>query len=126
MAETGTQQQAPPEPAATQTAKPKAEPKARPTTDARPKRQPPYAVVLHNDQVNNFDYVVRVLNKVFRYGGGKCFWLTLKAHVSGRSIVWTGTLEVAELKVEQVRACGPDPSKPGALPIKVTAEPLPD
>lgn len=65
MAETGVQQQAPPEPATTE----KVRPKAKPTTGARPKRQPPYAVVLHNDPVNNFDYVVRVLNKVFRYGG---------------------------------------------------------
>jgi ATP-dependent Clp protease adaptor protein ClpS len=112
------EQQAPPEPAAGR--------KIRPATSAQPRRQPPYAVVLHNDPVNNFDYVVRVLNKVFRYGGGKCFWLTLKAHITGRSIVWTGTLEVAELKVQQVRDCGPDPSKPGAQPLKVTAEPLPD
>jgi ATP-dependent Clp protease adaptor protein ClpS len=119
MAETTTtEQRAPPQ-------SEKAEkPKAR--TDARPKRQPPYAVVLHNDPVNNFDYVVRVLRKVFHYGGGKCFWLTLKAHVSGRCIVWTGTLEVAELKVQQVRDCGPDPSKPGAAPIKTTAEALSD
>jgi ATP-dependent Clp protease adaptor protein ClpS len=118
MAETSTEQQAPPEPAKAQ--------KSKPSTDARPKRQPPYAVVLHNDRVNNFDYVVRVLRKVFRYGGGKCFWLTLRAQVTGRCIVWTGSLEVAELKVQQVTECGPDPTNPRAKPIKTTAEPLPD
>ena len=71
MAETTTtEQQAPPEPAKTR--------KEKPSTDTRPKRQPPYAVVLHNDPVNDFQYVIRVLQKVFRYGGGKCFWLTFR------------------------------------------------
>jgi ATP-dependent Clp protease adaptor protein ClpS len=110
-------QEAPTEPAREQ--------KTRPTTDARPKTQPPHAVVLHNDHVNEFDYVIGVLRKVFRYGGGKAFWLTLKAHVTGRSIVWTGLLEVAELKAQQIRDCGPDPRKPNALPLKATTEPLP-
>lgn len=100
--------------------------KTKPTPVGRPKRQPPYAVILHNDPVNEFTYVVGVLMKVFRYGGGKCLWMTLKAHVSGRCVVWTGVLEVAELKVQQIRDCGPDPSKPGAPPLNATAEPLPD
>jgi ATP-dependent Clp protease adaptor protein ClpS len=54
-------------------------------------------------------------------------WLTLKAHTTGRTIVWTGSLEVAELKVEQIRSAGPDPRKisMGGLPLKATAEPLP-
>jgi ATP-dependent Clp protease adaptor protein ClpS len=69
-----------------------------------------------------------VLKKVFRYGGARAFWLTLRAHVTGRSIVWTGTLELAELKAEQVRDCGPDPRKAsaGGRPLKTTIEPLPD
>jgi ATP-dependent Clp protease adaptor protein ClpS len=110
-------QEAPPEPAR--------EKKTRPTTAARPRTQPPHAVVLHNDPVNEFDYVVGVLRKVFRYGGGKAFWLTLKAHVTGRCVVWTGVLEVAELKAQQVRDCGPDPRKPNAPPLNATTEPLP-
>jgi ATP-dependent Clp protease adaptor protein ClpS len=123
MAETTTAQQAPPEPAPPEPATAR---KSKASTDARPKRQPPYAVVLHNDPINEFPFVVGVLRKVFRYGGGKCFWLTLQAHVAGRSIVWTGTLEVAELKAEQIAGCGHDPSKPWAPPLKTTVEPLPD
>jgi ATP-dependent Clp protease adaptor protein ClpS len=101
--------------------------KPAPRTDTRPKPLPPYAVVLHNDSVNSFEFVISVLMKVFRYGGGKAFWLTLKAHTAGRCVVWTGPLEVAELKVEQIRAAGPDPRKrdKGGKPLKATAEPLP-
>ena len=100
----------------------------KPRTIDKPKRQPPHAVVLHNDPVNGFDYVVGVLRKVLHYNGGRAFWLTLRAHTSGRSVVWSGTLELAELKAEQIRACGPDPNKAadGALPLTVTIEPLPD
>lgn len=75
--------------------------------------------------MNDFNFVVGVLRKVFRYGGGKAFWLTLKAQVAGRCAVWTGSLEVAELKAQQVRDCCPDPSNPAAPPLKVTTEPLP-
>lgn len=105
----------------------RAKQKPVPRTVERPKLQPPYAVVLHNDAVNGFDFVVGVLMKVFRYGGGKAFWLTLKAHTAGRCVVWSGSLEVAELKVEQLRAAGPDPRKvdDGAKPLKATAEALP-
>src|SRR5438874_13766009 len=104
-----------------------ATPKQKPQPQSRPKPLPPHAVVLHNDAVNGFDYVVEVLRKVFHYGGGKAFWLTLRAHCAGRSVVWSGSLEVAELKSEQVRACGPDPRKrnSGAAPLRTSIEALP-
>jgi ATP-dependent Clp protease adaptor protein ClpS len=96
-------------------------------TDTKPKRQPPYAVILHNDNINTFGYVVEVLQKVFGYARPEAYRLTLTAHLLGRSTVWTGTLEVAELKAEQLRSCGPDPEqrKAGALPLGVSIEPLP-
>jgi ATP-dependent Clp protease adaptor protein ClpS len=83
--------------------------------------------VLYNDDINGFEWVVGVLRKVFRYGGARSFWLTLQAHLGGRSIVWSGSLEVAELRAEQVRSCGADPKKrsAGAQPLRVKVEPLP-
>jgi ATP-dependent Clp protease adaptor protein ClpS len=100
---------------------------AEPTVDTRTRRQPPYAVVLHNDDVNGFDYVVGVLQKVFGYALQKAYQLTLQAHRSGRSIVWSGSLEVAELKADQIRSCGPDPvqASAGAQPLRVSVEELP-
>jgi ATP-dependent Clp protease adaptor protein ClpS len=101
-------------------------PRATPRERTRTKRQPPYAVVLHNDDINGFDYVMGVLRRVFGYGGLKAFRLTLAAHVGGRSTIWSGSLEVAELKADQVRSCGPDPEMKshGALPLRVSIEPL--
>lgn len=96
--------------------------------DTKPKRQPPYAVVLHNDDYNGMEFVVRSLRKVFHYGRIKAMRLMWQAHVSGRCIVWTGMLEVAELKADQLRSCGADPSMKafGASTLSVTIEALPD
>lgn len=99
----------------------------REQSETRTKRQPPYAVILHNDPINGFGYVVEVLQKVFGYAGSKAFRLTLTAHSLGRSTVWTGAFEVAEFKADQLRSCGPDPQqkKKGAQPLSVSLEPLP-
>src|SRR5262245_1140325 len=106
-------------------------PRARPTPVQREqtdvKRQPPYSVILQNDDLNGMDFVVNVLRKVFNYGRLKAVGLMLKAHVTGRSIVWTGSLEVAELKADQIRSCGPDPNMKhrGATTLSVSVEAAP-
>jgi ATP-dependent Clp protease adaptor protein ClpS len=94
-------------------------------TETRTRRQPPYAVVLHNDDLNTMEFVVFVLRKVFGYEVEKCVELMLEAHEKGRAAVWVGALEVAELKADQVRSCGPDPVQKakGANPLGVSVEP---
>jgi ATP-dependent Clp protease adaptor protein ClpS len=94
-------------------------------TDTRTRQQPPYAVILHNDDINTMDWVIVVLIKVFGYAVEKCFELMIKAHESGQSVVWVGPLEVAELKADQIHSCGPDPTRidAGAQPLRVTLEP---
>lgn len=104
--------------------RPKARPQ-QPQPSAPPRRHPRYAVVLHRDRANGFDFVVAALGKVFRYGRLKAFWLALKAQLRGQCAVWHGPLEVAELKAEQLRGCGPDPrARRGATPLHVSVEPL--
>src|SRR5688500_1304772 len=94
-------------------------------TDTAVRHQPPYAVVLHNDDVNTMPFVVLVLRKVFGYTVEKCVELMVEAHKTGRSVVWVGPLEVAELKADQIHSCGPDPTRAdaGAQPLGVTVEP---
>lgn len=86
-------------------------------------RQPPYAVILHNDDWNKIDFVVAVLRKVFGYPEEKCSELTEEAHEKGRAVVWVGAMEVAELKAEQIQSCGPDPRVAHAQPLQATVEP---
>ena len=94
-------------------------------TETRTRRQPPYAVILHNDDLNGMDFVVDVLRKVFTYASEKCLQLMMEAHEKGRCVVWVGTMEVAELKADQIHSCGADPATKakGAQPLGVTVEP---
>ena len=94
-------------------------------TETTTRRQPPYAVILHNDDLNSIEFVVSVLNKVFGYSIPKCAELTMEAHHKGKAVVWVGAMEVAELKADQITSYGPDPvaQDRGAEPLLVSVEP---
>lgn len=107
---------------------PESNTKPKPKNNPKSKCQPPYAVVLHNDDINGMWHVVDSLRKVFHYNLAKATRLMMHAHLDGCSVVWSGSLEVAELKAEQLKSCGPDPGKKcqGALSLRITVEPLPN
>lgn len=96
-------------------------------SDATPKRQPPYAVVLFNDDEHSFQYVIETLMKVFGYPLERSYSLTVQVHNEGKGIVWSGSREVAELKRDQIRSAGPDfyALQKVDFPLGVTVEPLP-
>ena len=93
----------------------------------KPKTQPPYAVVVFNDDEHTFPYVVETFMKVFGYPLEKSHTLAEQIHNEGRGIVWSGAREVAELKRDQIRSAGPDfyAEKKVGFPLGVTIEPLP-
>jgi ATP-dependent Clp protease adaptor protein ClpS len=62
----------------------------------------PWNVVVHNDPVNLMSYVTMVFQKVFGYSKEKAQKHMLEVHYNGRSIVWTGVRERAELYVQQL------------------------
>ncbi|MBS0263258.1 MAG: ATP-dependent Clp protease adaptor ClpS [Planctomycetes bacterium] len=99
-------------------------PKTRPDT----KRQPPYAVIVENDDFHTFFYVIEGLGKVCGHNRQKAFLLATEIHTRGRAIVWTGTRELAELKCEQLRGLGTDfyATHPVTFPLGVYIEPLPE
>jgi ATP-dependent Clp protease adaptor protein ClpS len=73
------------------------------------KRQPPYNVILMNDDDHSFEYVIGMLRKLFGYPPEKGMRMAEEVHTTGRVIVLTTTLELAELKRDQIHAYGPDP-----------------
>lgn len=77
-------------------------PVAEPKEETRTKVLPPYHVLIENDDYHSMEFVVGVLQKVFGYPLEQCVVLTLAAHTEGEAVVWTGSKEVAELKVEQI------------------------
>ena len=64
----------------------------------------PWNVVVHNDPINLMSYVTMVLQRVFQYSKEKATKHMLEVHQQGRSIVWSGTKEKAELYVQQLHS----------------------
>src|SRR6059058_1822384 len=62
----------------------------------------PWQVVVHNDPVNLMTYVIMVFQRVFGYPREKAERHMLEVHQQGRSILWSGVRERAELYVQQL------------------------
>jgi ATP-dependent Clp protease adaptor protein ClpS len=62
----------------------------------------PWQVVVHNDPVNLMSYVTMVFQRVFGYPRDKAERHMLEVHQKGRSILWSGMRERAELYVQQL------------------------
>jgi ATP-dependent Clp protease adaptor protein ClpS len=72
------------------------------------KKQPPYHVILFNDEDHTFDYVIEMLKKLFGHPEPKGFQMAHEVHTKGRVVVDTTSRERAELKRDQIHAYGPD------------------
>ena len=77
--------------------------------EVKTKRQPPYNVILLNDDDHTFQYVIAMMQQLFGYPPEKGYQIALGVHTSGRCVVLTTTKEHAELKQDQIHAFGADP-----------------
>ena len=66
--------------------------------------QLPWNVVVFNDPVNLMGFVTMVIRRIFGYSEEKATQLMLEVHHLGKSIVWTGEREEAELYVQQLQS----------------------
>lgn len=62
----------------------------------------PWQVVVHNDPINLMTYVTMVFERVFGFSREKAEKHMLEVHEQGRSVVWSGLRERAELYVQQL------------------------
>jgi ATP-dependent Clp protease adaptor protein ClpS len=86
-------------------------PTATPTIDRTaptPRRQPPYNVILVNDEDHTYAYVIEMMRRLFGHVPERGYQLACEVDTSGRAIVLTTTMEHAELKRDQIHAFGPD------------------
>jgi ATP-dependent Clp protease adaptor protein ClpS len=78
-------------------------------TEPRTKRQPPYHVILLDDDDHTYEYVVRMLQELFAHSFETAYLMAVEVDTTGRVIVLTTTKEHAEFKRDQIHAFGPDP-----------------
>ena len=89
-----------------------ANPATLPETDVQEeqvtRRQPPYHVILLNDDDHSYEYVIEMLRALFGHPVEKGYQLAKLVDTTGRAVVCTTSLERAELKRDQIHAYGPD------------------
>lgn len=69
-----------------------------------PKQPPMWNVVLHNDAVNSFEYVIQTLITVTRLDPMDARSRTVEAHTKGMTVVATCMKEHAEFKRDQLQS----------------------
>ena len=85
-----------------------ANPQVEPCADTRTKRQPPFHVVLWDDDQHTYEYVVRMMQRLFRLPTQKGYEIANDVDGKGKAVCLTTTLEHAELKRNQILAFGAD------------------
>ena len=88
-----------------------AAPKINPTPGVTPLMTPPeplWNVILLNDDLHTFEYVVEMLGAIFGHPPNRAHKMAQIVDETGRVIVATVHKELAELRQEQIETYGPD------------------
>lgn len=77
-----------------------------PSVDQEQSLDTTWKVVVWNDPVNLFDYVIFVLRKLFDHTEDKAYDLTFQVHTRGRAIVNDGPRERSEMDCYRLHQYG--------------------
>ena len=104
------------------------DPHGEAATKTRTKSKPEVArprlfkVLMHNDDYTTRDFVVEVLEHVFRMSEQEAVRVMLHVHYTGIGVAGVFTREVAETKIEQVQRL----AQQNEFPLMLTMEPEED
>ena len=93
----------------------------KPRTKVKPKTQRPplYKVILLNDDYTPREFVVKVLQAVFRTSEGQAYRIMMTAHQRGACVIAVFTRDVADTKAKEATELG----KSKGYPLFFTTEP---
>lgn len=77
-----------------------------------PDQEPPYHVILHDDDDHTYEYVIEMLHAIFGHAVERAYQMAKEVDENGRVICATVHKELAELRQEQIQEYGPDPRLP--------------
>ncbi len=87
-----------------------APPKITPSvTEVEPLHEPPYHVILLDDDDHTHSYVIGMLREIFGHSIEDALRMAVEVDETGRAIVATCHKELAELRKEQIETFGSDP-----------------
>ena len=87
-------------------------PSTRVIEETDSKLEPPYHLILLDDNEHTYQYVIAMLGSVFGYAPEKGFAIACVVDKDGRAILMTASLDEVQLKQEQVHGYGADPAMP--------------
>lgn len=87
-------------------------PKTQP--DKKVEQEPPYHVILLDDDHHTYEYVIEMLQAIFGYDPKVGYKMAKAVDENGKVIVATVHKELAELRQEQIHDYGPDPRLAGS------------
>jgi ATP-dependent Clp protease adaptor protein ClpS len=92
-----------------------------PKTKVKPKVEKPklYKVILYNDDYTPREFVIMILQAVFKTGESAGYHIMITAHQKGSCVVAVYTKDIAETKVKEAM----DYAKDAGFPLMLTAEP---
>ena len=95
-------------------------------SEPKRKRQPKYTVIVLDDDVHTYAYVIDALSQIWGHSLEQAYHLAHQIDTTGRAAVWVGAMEVAELKRDQIISYGPDvyASNPDVFPLGCYIEPV--
>ena len=73
------------------------------------KKQPPYHVILLNDDDHSFEYVIGMLQRIFGHPPERGYKMAVEVHTRAGSSWIPPVRSAAELKRDQIHAFGADP-----------------
>ncbi|MFN8456698.1 MAG: ATP-dependent Clp protease adaptor ClpS [Anaerolineae bacterium] len=79
----------------------------------------PYRVILHNDHVTTFDFVIAVLVRIFQLSFPQAEDIALEAHIKGNAYICTLPLEEAKRRVFKAQYA----ARQQGFPLTFTIEP---
>lgn len=81
--------------------------------------EPPYRILIHNDDVTTFDFVIRVLQRIFQLSREVAEHIALTAHIKGIALVAVRPKSEAERLVKQAHLA----ARLEGYPLTFTLEP---
>ncbi|MFN0008664.1 MAG: ATP-dependent Clp protease adaptor ClpS [Planctomycetota bacterium] len=87
--------------------------------EGKTKLAPRWKVILLNDDVTTFQFVIELLQSLFHKSHTEAVHLTREIHDTGSALITVTSLEHAELYVQQVKSL----ARPRGFPLAATIEP---